>query len=106
MCKAYGRARDYERAHGRSGLWRVLACGRVGGRRETAGFMTNRLEFVEEGRSEKKLRLRAIIQRFLLHQDTAAAAAACFCLPAPTAAAAAFGFAIVGDERIRRPAGR
>ena len=45
---------DYERAFGRSEVWRALACGRVGGRRETAGFVSSRLEVVvEKGRSEK-----------------------------------------------------
>ena len=102
LFKAYGRTRDYERAHGRSGLWWALACGRRGKKRETAGFVSNRLELVvEEGRSEKRLGLRArIVKRWVfLGIDIAAAAAcdACCCR-----CCARVVVVVVVDERIRR----
>ena len=96
MCKIYKRARGYERAHGLSGLWLPLAFGRVGGRGETAGFVSNRLELVvEKGRPKKMLGLRARTKRFLLDQDTAGAAACCcYCC--------CVWVAVVGDERMSR----
>ena len=48
---AFGRARDYERVHGESGLWRgALAFGKVGERSWMGGLGSKHLELVNAGR--------------------------------------------------------
>ena len=69
LCKAYGRARDFERAHDRSGPWRAHGVDMGGRKEETADFVSNRPEFVvEEGPSAKRLGLRAGTKRFLVRK--------------------------------------
>ena len=53
LYQARGKTRDYERAQDQSGLWRALAFGLVGDRRETDGFVSNQFELVDTGLSLK-----------------------------------------------------